>query len=228
MSRATCRSRIGSGISSPLASGNPFPSQRAKTYSRASSTLDPSSSHPAKRCATSHIVANDVTRPGAGVRDRILDHRRAHVRAATRSDVASVEREDLRGVGRVDEEERRPVRDVVAEELRRLVAVRRAPRRVEERDVVRVREFLCRRSGELTETHREHRAAQRVLERLSGAEVGRERECTDDFGRTDRLLARSHVCSDFSVLLRCHGGILGRIAQRERGAAGGGYRFRSV
>ena len=99
---------------------------------------------------------------------------------------------------------------------------------MEERDVVRIRELLCRRSGELAETDREHRAPQRVLKRLSGAEVGCERECPDDFGRTDRLLARGHVCSDVSVLLRCHGGILGRIAQRERGVAGGGYRFRSV
>ncbi len=58
MSLATCRRRIGNGIASPRASGNPRPSQRAKTYSSAAWTLGPRSSHPANRCATSHIVAN--------------------------------------------------------------------------------------------------------------------------------------------------------------------------
>ena len=58
--------------------------------------------------------------------------------------LALVEREDLRRVGRVDEVERGPVRDVVAEQLRRLVPVRRAAGRVEERDVVGVGELLRR------------------------------------------------------------------------------------
>ena len=58
MSLATCRRRIGKGIASPRASGNPRPSQRAKTYSSAAWMLEPRSSHPANRCATSHIVAN--------------------------------------------------------------------------------------------------------------------------------------------------------------------------
>ena len=188
MSLATCRRRIGSGIASPRASGNPRPSQRAKTYSSAAWMLEPRSSHPANRCATSHIVANDVTSPRAGVGDGVLDHRGADLRGAAGPDVGPVERQDLRGVGRVDQEERGSVRDVVAEQLRRLVPVRRAPGGVEERDVVRVRELLRRCSGELAEPDREHGGAQRVLERLPGAEVGREREGTDHLGGADRLL----------------------------------------
>ena len=96
-----------------------------------------------------------------------------------------VERQDFRGLGRVDEEERGSVRDVVAEQLRRLVPVRRTPGGVEKRDVVRVRELLRRCSGELAQPDREHRAAQRVLERLPGAEVGRERKGTDHLRGAD-------------------------------------------
>ena len=85
------------------------------------------------------------------------------------------------------------MRDVVAEQLRGLVPVRRAPGGVEERDVVRVRELLRRCTGELAEPYGEHGAPQRVLERLTGAEVGREREGTDNLGGADRLLAlRDH------------------------------------
>jgi hypothetical protein len=80
------------------------------------------------------------------------------------------------------------MRDVVAEQLRRLVPVRRATRGMEERDVVRIHELLGRRSGELAETNREHGAAQRMLERLPGAEVGCDREGTNHLGRADRSL----------------------------------------
>ncbi len=58
MSLATCRRRIGNGIASPATSGNPLPSQRAKTYSSASWMSARRPSHPANRCATSHIIAN--------------------------------------------------------------------------------------------------------------------------------------------------------------------------
>ncbi len=78
--------------------------------------------------------------------------------------------------------------DVVAEQLRRLVPVRRAPRGVEERDVVRVRELLLRCPGELAEPDREHGAPHRVLERLPRAEIGRERQRADDLRGADRLL----------------------------------------
>ena len=90
-------------------------------------------------------------------------------------DVGLVEGKDLRGVGGVDEVERGSVRDVVAVQLRRLVPVGRAPGGVEERNVVGVRELLSRCPGKLAEADRQHGSAQRVLERLSGAEVGRER-----------------------------------------------------
>ena len=154
-----------------------------------------------------------VTGSRAGVGDGLLDHRGADLRSAAGPDVGPVERQDLGGVGRVDEEERGSVRDVVAEQLRRLVAVRGAPGGVEERHVVRVRELLRRCSGELAETDREHGGAQRVLERLPGAEVGREREGTDHLGSADRPLARRHHCCDCSGILRRHVGILRLVAQ---------------
>ena len=138
MSLPTCRSRIGSGISSPPMSGNPFPSHRAKTYSSAAWMPAPRSSQPANRCATSHIAAND-SRPLAAFASTLLDERGADLRRTARPDVGAVERKHLRRVGGVDQEERCAVLDVVAEELRRLVPVRRASGGVEERDVVRCR-----------------------------------------------------------------------------------------
>ena len=148
------------------------------------------------------------TGPRAGVRDGVLDQRLSDLRAATGADVGAIERQDLGGVGRVDEEERGPMRDVVAVQLRRLVAVRRASGGVEERDVVRVGELLRRHTGELAETDGEEGAAQGMLERLSGAEVGGEREGSDDLGRADRLLARRWCCRD-RTWFRRHTGILG-------------------
>ena len=70
--------------------------------------------------------------------------------------------------------------DVLTEELRGFVPVRRASGGVQEREVVGVAELLRGRSGALAEAHREHRRAQRVLERLPRAEVGREREGSDE------------------------------------------------
>ncbi len=66
-SRATCRRRIGSGISSPATSGKPRPSQRAKTNSSASWISERRPSQPANRCATSHIVANASWARGAAL-----------------------------------------------------------------------------------------------------------------------------------------------------------------
>ena len=63
----------------------------------------------------------------AGVRDGVLDHRGANLGRAAGTDVGPVERQHLRRVRRVDEEERGSVLDVLAEQLRRLVPVRGAP-----------------------------------------------------------------------------------------------------
>jgi hypothetical protein len=60
---------------------------------------------------------------------------------------------------------------------------------MEKGDVIRVRELLRRRSGQLAETDREHGGAQCVLERLPGTEVRRERKSPDQLGSADRLLA---------------------------------------
>ena len=223
MSRATCRRRIGSGISSPATFGNPRPSQRAKTYSSAAWMLGPRPSHPANRCATSHIVANASRALGPALAMRILDQLRADLRAAADPDVGSVEREDLRRVGGVDQVEGGPVRDVVAEELGRLVPVRRAAGGVEERDVVRVRELLRRRSGELAEADREHGGAQRVLERLPRAEVGRERQGPDHLGRADRLFVRRLQSRDRLRVLGRHIEILGSTAPLQGTLCGSPY-----
>ena len=184
MSLATCRRRIGSGIcvAGDVREARARPSARRRTRAPPGCSVR-RPSHPANRCATSHIVANASRALGAGVGDGHLDHLRADLRRPAEPDVGPVEREHLRGVGRVDEVEGGPVRDVVAEQLRRLVPVRRAAGGVEERDVVGVGELLRRRSGELAETDREHGGAQRVLERLPGAEVGGDRERADHLGR---------------------------------------------
>ena len=68
-----------------------------------------------------------LARPGPGVGDGLLDQLRAHLRAAPDPNVRPVEREDLRGLGGINEVEGGPVRDVVAVELRRLVPVGGAP-----------------------------------------------------------------------------------------------------
>ena len=100
-----------------------------------------------------------IARARAGVRDRILDERRAGLRGLACPDVCAVEREHLFTARRVDEIERSPVLDVVAVERRRLMPVGCAPRGVEERDVVGVGEVPRGGSGELAEADREHGGA---------------------------------------------------------------------
>src|SRR6185437_15227293 len=78
--------------------------------------------------------------------------------------------------------------DVIAEELRGLVPVRRAARRVEQRDVIRVRELLAGGAGELAEPDGKHGAAQRVLERLPRAEVRGDGQGGHHLGEADGLL----------------------------------------
>jgi hypothetical protein len=100
------------------------------------------------------------------------------------------------------------VGDVVAEELRSLVPVRRTAGGVEQRDVVRVGELLGGSAGELAEADREHGGAQGVLERLSGTEIGSDGERGHHFGQSDRLrgLTRAvHACRGLRGL---HGAIL--------------------
>ena len=101
-----------------------------------------------------------------------------------------VEGEHRVAVGGVDQEERGPVADVVAEKLSRLVAVRRAAGRVQQRDVVGVGALGVRGPGERAEADGKDRRAQRVLERLAGAEIGRERQHRHQLGRAHRLLDR--------------------------------------
>ena len=124
------------------------------------------------------------------VQDRLLDHHGAFLVVSMETDARLEELDDLAHVARVDERERCPRRDVVAVQLGGLVAVRRAAGGVEERGVVGVDELLLRRACELTEPYRDHGGTQRVLERLTGAEVGREREGADDLRRANRLLDR--------------------------------------
>jgi hypothetical protein len=133
-----------------------------------------------------------VPGPRAGVGEGIFDQLGPHLRAAAGPDVGVVEGKDLVAVGGVDQVEGGSVVDVVAVQLRRLVSVRRAPGGVEEGDVVGVRELLARRSGEFAETDREHGGAERVLDRLPGAEVRGDRECADNLGGADRALTGRH------------------------------------
>ena len=100
----------------------------------------------------------------------------------------AIERDHLIHVGGIDEEEGGPVLDILAEELRGLVPVRRASGAMQERDVIGVANLIRGRSGEVGKADREHRGAQCVLERLSRAEIGRERKRADELGCADRLL----------------------------------------
>ena len=75
---------------------------------------------------------------------------------------------------------------------------------MEERDVVRVRKLLRRRSRELPEADREHGSPQRMLERLSRAQVGRKRKGADHLCGADRPLARRHARLDRAICLACH------------------------
>jgi hypothetical protein len=110
----------------------------------------------------------------------VLEQLGAHVRLQ--------EADDLLRIAGVDDGEGAARDDVVAEQERRLVPVRGAAGRVQERDVVGVADVPGRRIRELREPHREDGGPERVLERLPGPEVGREGERGDDLRRADRLL----------------------------------------
>ena len=144
ISRATCSRRIGSGTSSPATFGIPWPSQRAKTYSSASSMVGPQAEPPGEPLRHLAHLRERLARPRRRALDRHLDHLRAHLRRSAEPDVGSIELDHLCRVGRVDEIEGGPVRDVVAEQLRRLMSVRRAAGGVKQRDVVGVRQLLAR------------------------------------------------------------------------------------
>ena len=190
MSLATCRSRIGNGIASPRrARESPSVPAREDVLER---RLDARAEAQPAGEALRHLTVHRerMTSDREAVLDGLLDHRGAELGGATEADVRPEERKHFCGVAQVDERERGARHDVVAVELRGLVPVRRAPRGVKERDVEGVDELLRRRSGELAQANREHRAAHRMLERLSGAEVGRERQGADDLGGANRPRAR--------------------------------------
>jgi hypothetical protein len=71
---------------------------------------------------------------------------------------------------------------------------------VEQRDVVRGGKILGRRSGKLAEADRENGGTQRVLERLRGAEIGREREGANNLGCTDSRLVGWRPCRPSPVV----------------------------
>src|SRR4051812_35518925 len=92
---------------------------------------------------------------------------------------------------------------------------------MEERHVVGVRELPRGCSREVAEPDREHRCAQRVLERLTGAEVRREREGTDDLGNAYRLFHRGKRCYCRSRIVYCHKSILRPLGRKTDGADAG-------
>ena len=117
MSRATCRSRIGNGSASPrdVRESAPVPA-REDVLERGldvRAELEPAR-EPLRDLAHRR---ERLARPRAGVGDCVLDQRSADFRRAAGADVGLVEREHLRRVGRVDQEEGGSVRDVVAVQL---------------------------------------------------------------------------------------------------------------
>ena len=228
-SLATCTRRIGNGVASPATAGNPSPSQREKMYSSAS--CDARAQVEPPREALRHLAhrRERFPSPRSRVGDRVLDQPRAHLRRAAEPDVGSVELENLRRVGRVDQIEGGSMGDVVAEQLRRLVPVGRAAGSVQERDVVGVGELLGGCSGELAEPDRQHGGAQGVLERLPGAEVGSDREGADDLGSANRPLRRARCCCGTpDGVYRHTSTILLLLGKRLRVDPGGSHSARSI
>ena len=194
-SLATCSRRIDIGICSPATGGRPSPSQRAKTYPSASWMLGRSPSQAGEALRDLAHRFQRFARPRAGFGDRLLEHLRANLRRPSEPDEGAIELEHLVRLGGVDQVEGGAVRDVVAEQLPRLVSVRGAAGRVQQRDVVGIGELVSRGARELAEPHREHGRANGVLERLPGAEVGRDRQRGDQLGGANRLLdAHSGGC----------------------------------
>ena len=168
-SRATCRSRAGSGIASPpTPPGNPWPSQRSKTNAERLRVPAPKPSQPANRCATSQCVAKS---PG----EREPEGQRPPRRIAARTSggrplptcvdagtprprpVAARRRARTRPAARCRRRRASPPR--AASEVQ--------PDEWSSAAVVGVAELLRRRAGELAQPDREHRRPQRVLERLA-------------------------------------------------------------
>ena len=211
MSRATCTSRIGKGIASPPATTREVqavPALKDVFECRLGARTESEPSGESLRHLAVHGQCLAGRRQAVG--DGLLDHDGTELRRAAESDVRPEERDDLLGIARVDERERGPRHDVVPVDLRGLVSVRRATRGVQERDVVRIDELLRRRSGELAQPDREHRGAQRVLERLPRPEVGRQRQRTHHLGRTDRPLPGRRPSCACCRILRVHGDTLTR------------------
>jgi hypothetical protein len=94
--------------------------------------------------------------------------------------------------------------DVIAEQLRSLMPIRRAARCVQERDIVGVGQLLGGCSGKLAELNGQHGGAHRVLKWLPGSEVGRDRECANDLRSADRPLRRARHCCDAPDVLCRH------------------------
>ncbi len=189
MSLATCSRSIGRRdlVAASIREPAPVPAREDKL--ECGLDVGPEVEPPGKPLGDLAHRREGVASPRAGVRDRILDELLTHLGRAARSDIGPIKREHLRGIRRVDQEEGGPVCNVVAVELSSFVPVRRASRSVEQSDVVRGGEILGRRSGKLAETDGEDGRAQRMLERLTGAEVGRKRQRPDHLCRTDgRLL----------------------------------------
>ena len=139
------------------------------------------------------------------VLERVGDHRLTNLRRSSLSHHVHEERADLFGVASVDECELGARLDVVPEELRLLGRVRRAAERVQQGDVVGVHELRRRELRELAEADREDRRPERVLERLTGAQIGRDRHRADHLrGADGRLAPRRSRCGR-AAAVGCHG-----------------------
>jgi hypothetical protein len=116
------------------------------------------------------------------------------------------ERANLVGVASVDECELGARLDVVPEQLFLLGRVRRAAVGVQQGDVVGVHQLRWREPRELAEADRENRRPERVLERLTGAQIGRYRHRADHLSGTDgRLAPRGPRCGRAAAVTPLHG-----------------------
>ena len=139
------------------------------------------------------------------VLERVGDHLLTNLRRSSLSHHVHEERAELFGVASVDECELGARLDVVPEELRLLGRVRRAAERVQQGDVVGVDELRRREPGELAEADREDRRPERVLERLTGAQIGRYRHRADHLRGADGRLAPRRSRGGWLAAAGCHG-----------------------
>ena len=196
--RPRCRARRGAAAPAagsppprprPGTRGRPSARRRTPALQDAGAEAEPA----AKRCATSQCSAKVARAIWSAFASVCRDHRLADLGRAPGPDLGR-EEGAAPPRGCPPSTSANVARGSMSSPYssRRLGRVRRAAEGVQQGDVVGVRELLRRGARELAEPDGEDRRPQRVLERLAGAQVGRERHGADHFGGADLGLVGLH------------------------------------